>query len=867
MNLFSSNIVELFLIGIIFFFLYLIRKYELNKQQDKSELEKNEIISGMFQNAPFAVVLTDPDGKVISINEVFEVKFGFSRDELLGKKLDEFIIPEDRGLNNINKTGNNLDEHLQVYSISKRKHKQGKLIDIELFTSPNFIGEKNLGYILYYYDVTKRLEIEAKLEQSYITHREVLDTLQDAYFEGDTAGFITYANEAFVKATGYESKDELIGKHFRHFVSKESARNFLANFKKLFESNQPIQSFDLQYVRKDGTVYSSEIVASPIIEDGITKGSRGIIRDISVRVDAQKFLKEAKEAAEHRAQELASINRLSKMVNNSLDLNERLDSISKEFTNIFPIRSVGISLLNEKENSLEVLAFYSNNDSDISAKGILIPLDGSSEAVRMINSPKSVFIENAQTDARTKPIHELLKNNGTKSYLIVPLILRGSSIGTIGMSPIKSDYKFSSNEIEFAETISSQIASTIENARLYKRTELALDLVQRDLEIGSEIQSGFFPRFIPQISGWEVSAFFRPARQVSGDFYDIFQLKNSNRFAFVVADVCDKGVGAALFMVLLRSLIRSFSEKNFHEEKVAKMLQEIIDNVNKFIYINHGQSNMFATLFMSILDSTENKLYYVNCGHDPPYLLDSKGKLKSVLNPTGPAVGFSDLISFETEIIEFLEGDLLLSYTDGLTEAKNINENFYSDNHLLKIIQKKWSSTFSLIKFIEFDVLSHIGKQQQFDDITLLALRRQIIDEFIVHSISLPARLENLPTFRNFSLETSKKLSLNNNIIDKITLSIDEICSNIIMHGYKDMNVGEIELKFIGLDKELNIIIRDSGRFFDPKQSAAPNLSDEINEREIGGLGFFFVKELVDDIEYKSINGTNQLKLKIKYNL
>ena len=860
----NSNWFYVLLIVLILLFLYSVRKYEISNQLIKSQLENKEIIGGMFQNAPFAVVLTDKNGKVTSINDVFEVKFGYSQNELLGKKLDEFIVTEPSDNKKGSYSGNDLDEHQQVYSICKRRNKNGKLIDVELFTTPNFIGDKNFGYIIYYYDITKRLKIEDELEKSYITHREVLDTLQDAYFEGDMKGYVTYVNKAFVKATGYSNKEELIGKHFRYLVFKKSARIFLENFKKLYDTNRPIEPFDLQYVRKNGTIFSSEIVASPIIENDIAIGSRGIIRDISIRMETQAILKEAKDAAEYRVNELASINRVAQKVSSSLELQDVLNSICIELTNIFPIRSSGISLLNEEKTILEVLAFHSIYKSDTSARGILLHLDGSTETQNMIKTKKTVIIQDVQTDPRTKPIHELSKINGSKSYLIVPLISRGISIGTIGMPAKESDYKFTSNEIELAETIASQIASSIENARLHKRTEIALDLVEQDLEIGRQIQSGFFPTVLPKISGWDISTFFKPARQVSGDFYDFFQLGKTDQFVFVVADVCDKGVGAALFMVVLRSLIRSYCEQSIRGRVSEKLLRKIVENVNKYIVTNHGQSNMFATLVLGVLDSSNNKVYFVNGGQDPPLVLDSKGKLKFVLEPTGPAVGFSDEIPFEVGVVDFLPGDILLCYTDGLTEAKNTSGKFYSEERLLKTLNKDWPSSLSIIKHLEFDVLSHIGDHQQFDDITLLALHRHFVKESISHKMSFPAQINNLSTIRDFVNEVSHDLLLNSSLTETLALSVDEICSNIILHGYIDLKAGDIELKIVGLKNEVVVNISDTGHSFDPALLDSPNLSDNIDEREIGGLGFYFVKEMVDEMGYSSEDGINSLTLKIK---
>ena len=233
--------------------------------------------------------------------------------------------------------------------------------------------------------------------------------------------------------------------------------------------------------------------------------------------------------------------------------------------------------------------------------------------------------------------------------MIVPLLTRGEAIGTIGMPGKDPEHVFTEDEIELAETIASQIASAIDNAQLHAKTELALDVAERDLEIGRQIQSGFFPEVLPEIPGWEIATHFHAARQVAGDFYDVFRFKDSNFTAFIIADVCDKGVGAALFMVLFRSLLRAFSETMITAANVQEQLLSIILNTNNFIAEHHGKSNMFATLFFGILDPDSGSLYYVNGGHEPPAILDKDGWIIQRLMPTGPAVGMFPDMEFKVE--------------------------------------------------------------------------------------------------------------------------------------------------------------------------------------------------------------------------
>jgi PAS domain S-box-containing protein len=183
--------------------------------------------------------------------------------------------------------------------------------------------------MVFYNDITERLRAEAERDQTHAVYRAVLDTLQDPYFEADTSGKIIFANNAYWKNLGYLGKEDIIGKNFRHFTDRKSVRQVIEQFKRLFEIKQPIEPFDYYYRKKDGSIQTAEIVVSPVFEANEIVGSRGIIRDISVRIKAEEVLREAKEAAEFRAGELATINRIAGTVSHSLDLESILQSYAK----------------------------------------------------------------------------------------------------------------------------------------------------------------------------------------------------------------------------------------------------------------------------------------------------------------------------------------------------------------------------------------------------------------------------------------------------------------------------------------------------------------------------------------------------------
>jgi sigma-B regulation protein RsbU (phosphoserine phosphatase) len=279
--------------------------------------------------------------------------------------------------------------------------------------------------------------------------------------------------------------------------------------------------------------------------------------------------------------------------------------------------------------------------------------------------------------------------------------------------------------------------------------ERAKEAAERELEIGRRIQADFLPEELPRLPGWEIVNYFKAAREVAGDFYDAFTLSGGKRVGLVVADVTDKGVGAALFMSLFRSLIRAFadqhyslgwmdvlsSESNSTEPRSVDRrrtllstgrtaLKNAIDLTNNYITRNHGRTNMFATVFFGVLDPATGSMAYINGGQTPPYLIGPQG-IKKVLEPTGPAVGLLPGMEFGIEQVDLEPGDILFACTDGVTDAKSPNGDFFDEERLEAILKEPAGSAQALLDRIEERLATFIGSEHQFDDITMLAVRRE----------------------------------------------------------------------------------------------------------------------------------------------
>ncbi len=274
--------------------------------------------------------------------------------------------------------------------------------------------------------------------------------------------------------------------------------------------------------------------------------------------------------------------------------------------------------------------------------------------------------------------------------------------------------------------------------------------IEKELQIGRDIQEGFLPRTLPQPPGWDIAARFRPAREVAGDFYDAFEMVNGRRVGFVVADVCDKGVGAALFMALIRTLVRSGAQQNvsmgWMDDGGGKPgkdwlsgdastrrralpsigtgpLLNAVAGASKYMTDNHLEQGYFATMFFGMIDPKDGTLLYVNGGHNPPAIVRADGTRQD-LPPTGPAVGMLPGVQFRIGEAKLEPGDTLFAYTDGVPEAKDEEGHFFGEPRMYALLEPAVETSAGLLDRVDAGLHEFVRGAVPFDDITMMAVRR-----------------------------------------------------------------------------------------------------------------------------------------------
>ena len=275
----------------------------------------------------------------------------------------------------------------------------------------------------------------------------------------------------------------------------------------------------------------------------------------------------------------------------------------------------------------------------------------------------------------------------------------------------------------------ARISSSLEKKRLRDLEHQYMKGLERELDIARQIQQGFLPSELPKLDGWEIAACFKAAREVAGDYYDAFMLPDGN-LVCVVGDVCGKGVGAALFMTLFRTLIRATLKTDtdsYHQDgqqlTPAERLQQVITFINQYVIETHGETGLFSTVFICILNLQDSRLTYLNCGNEPPLILGKAGVITS-LQPTGPIVGVLPEASFTAREVSLGADEQLFIYTDGVTDALNSADEFFGKERLLKALGDSDTAPNLLLVNIEAQLRQFIGAAEPYDDITMLALKK-----------------------------------------------------------------------------------------------------------------------------------------------
>ena len=375
-----------------------------------------------------------------------------------------------------------------------------------------------------------------------------------------------------------------------------------------------------------------------------------------------------------------------------------------------------------------------------------------------------------------------------------------------------------------------------------------------ELNIAAQIQADMLPRIFPvymERYKFEISASMDPAKEVGGDFYDFF-LIDDDHIGLVVADVSGKGVPAALFMVIAKTLIKNRAQ-------MGESPAEVLRSVNTQL-CDGNEAELFVTVWLAKIQISTGKGIAANAGHEHPVIRRADGSYELVVYRHSPAVATMEGIRFREHEFELHPGDSLFVYTDGVPEATNAeNELFGADRMLQALNREPDAEPERLLKNVREAIDAFVGDAPQFDDITMLGFSYfgRVKDSA---ELTVEAKDDNLAQVLEFvdgqleMLECSPKAQM------QIDVSVEEIFVNIAHYAYTS-GTGDATLRVdTSLEpKSVTITFTDRGIPYDPLSKPDPDITLSAEERQIGGLGIYMVKKSVDDIRYEYRDGQNIL--------
>ena len=432
--------------------------------------------------------------------------------------------------------------------------------------------------------------------------------------------------------------------------------------------------------------------------------------------------------------------------------------------------------------------------------------------------------------------------------------------GASGITDKRSDIR-TGDEIE---SLNNSFNYMLDELGVYinnlSRVTAEKERIGAELSIATQIQADMLPRIFPAFperKEFDLYATMTPAKEVGGDFYDFF-LVDDDHIGLVMADVSGKGVPAALFMVIAKTLIKNRAQQG---ESPA----EILNHVNEQL-CEGNEAELFVTVWLAVIEISTGKGLAANAGHEHPVIRRADGRYELIVYRHSPAVAAMDITRFREHEFELHPGDRLFVYTDGVPEATNAqNELFGADRMLAALNRNPDASPKELLQNVRTDIDAFVGDAPQFDDITMLSFCYDGTEEPAMDELTIEASVDKLNDVLAFVDERLEALDCPMKTQMQIDVAVEELFVNIASYAYQP-GTGQATIRFEKEDDPLTVAITflDSGVPYDPLAKEDPDVTLSAEERQIGGLGIFMVKKSMDDVSYEHRDGQNVLTIKKK---
>jgi sigma-B regulation protein RsbU (phosphoserine phosphatase) len=409
-------------------------------------------------------------------------------------------------------------------------------------------------------------------------------------------------------------------------------------------------------------------------------------------------------------EELSILNEIATAISSTLDVQEVIDLIIKKCIKHLKVEQGAVMLINEEDKSNPIVTIERIFDQSSEEH---LPIRLNTQLTGWMMKNQKPLLSNSLPNDERFTLNK--KDIATiESLLAVPLYLKGKMIGLLTVFNKRGEEGFSEDDMRLLTIIAAQSAQVIDSARLYKE-ELEYLKVQEDMNMAAQIQQNLLPKKIPEILGYEAGGVSIPAKNVGGDYYDFIPTQTGH-VAFCLGDVSGKGTAAALLMANLQATLRG-------QTLACTCARECLDRANNLLF-RSTDSEKYATLFYGILDPAQHSLAFTNAGHNYPFLISSDGKVER-LKTIGIPLGFLEDFEFSEHTVPFNIGDVLVLFSDGISEAMNKHEEEFEEEKILQVIKSNMDqSPHQMIENLISSVREHADGEEQSDDMTLLVIKR-----------------------------------------------------------------------------------------------------------------------------------------------
>ncbi len=463
------------------------------------------------------------------------------------------------------------------------------------------------------------------------------------------------------------------------------------------------------------------------------------------------------------------------------------------------------------------------------------------------------------------PALEALRAAG--STLVVPLISQGELLGTLNLGPRLSDQPYSSDDRRLLSSLASQVAPAVKVANLVKAHEAETkerERIEQELRVAALIQQTLLPKQLPSPPGWQIDAYYRPARAVGGDFYDFIPLRDG-RLGFVIGDVTDKGVPAALVMATTRSHLRAAAQRH---DSPGSVLADVND-----ILVEEIPPGMFVTCLFGILDTGSGEVRLANAGHNLPYVRGAHEVTE--IRATGMPLGLMAGMLYEELLASLTPGEVMLLSSDGIVEAHDRNGEMFGFPRVREVIASASDGDVIGCLLEGFGVFTGPGHEPE-DDVTLVSIRRAagaaesaaVFDNLAItvhDDFTIPSTEGNERAVMERVATTVARLGLSGLRLERLKTAVAEAAMNAIEHGNKSNPDVPVEVQVTSTSRTVVVRIADRGGAEIMPAVETPDIEAKLaGEQKPRGWGLFLIEKMVDEMrtEHDGVRHVVELVMK-----